>query len=373
MNGKSLIKTGIGVGVGIALLAGVACGQGEYKTPTLSNNTTTTISRPSIDKKFSLEEVLTLAKIQPDFVEGQTIEKYAPYRVQQLFTNQLNDYLKQNQPLYGIPTSVSSRMHTPIRYLSFLESPEQYTNLVQKAEDALSHGLNYWKHDELYTPKVNIILPTTADQIHKEQPVDNINIYAVKAAGTIYPYRVSAKYPDGGILSIDLVANATSLGEAPGTININIKDGKMDVLQTTERLLWTIDEEDPLTYTTPAIEVLHTQLSALTLVHIIGTVHQNPDIHEEQLNNYKESFKMLEELMVHGGIGLNWKYQLNQDWNLGLTKQQIIGSNGWTKNYPQEILETTNHVHQIGVTSAIDKYKTDIKGLFEGIVTFVNN
>ena len=69
MNGKSLIKTGIGVGVGIALLAGVACGQGEYKTPTLSNNTTTTISKPTIDKKFSLEEVLTLAKIQPDFVE----------------------------------------------------------------------------------------------------------------------------------------------------------------------------------------------------------------------------------------------------------------------------------------------------------------
>ena len=57
---------------------------------------------------------------------------------------------------------------------------------------------------------------------------------------------------------------------------------------------------------------------------------------------------------------------------LGKT-EQIIGSNGWTKNYPQEILETTNHVHQIGVTSAIDKYKTDIKGLFEGIVTFVNN
>ncbi len=362
----------------LALATGAACGGKAAVAPTVMPTPTTTAvathtQRAPAQRKLSLEEVLELAQIKPDSAEEMKEAKYVKADVHEQFQSQLSMYLEQQRPIYGLPVDVKAVAHTPIEYISFLESPEQHTELVQRAEAALAHGLNYWKHDKLHTPKTKIIVPKSKDQIQKEQPNDGLNIYAVKEAGTLHPYTAVAYYPNGASLSIDLVVNETTYGEAPQSIAINVKDGRAKVVQTTERLLWVIDESDPLTFTTPALEVLHVQFNRLRLAYLVAIFKQNPNIPESRLQKYAEELTLLEELMVHGGMGLNWKYKLNEDWNLGLTQEQIIATEGWANTYPRQLQATAERVNGLGLEQAVNLYATDIHKFFEGIVTFTNN
>lgn len=354
--------------LGLALAVALSNGCGSTSAPA---HTPTSVppsqqAQTQFSRKLSLEEILRFADIRPDYTQeilnaafGSAVMDYEERRL----VSQLRG---EYDPVHGMPSSIELVRQNPVEYMFFIKDADRYKELISKAEAALSHGLGYWSGDMLPRPDARIIIPFKAEDLSSDDGF--MPVYAVLESGNIFAYIVNKAYPDGYAKQEIAVVKHASGGHSGSALNRQESNGKIAyVPEEGSGIFWSVDADDPYSFRIPALEVLHRQMVALTAKELSRKIGDKLNITDAELGQLVNDLILQEEIMVHGGIGLNWTEQLSRDWDLGLTESQISSIDGTSRLYPRPMEQMKERVGLMGVREAINLYATNMPKLFANL------
>lgn len=327
-------------------------------------------SRPASDD--SLDDVVGEIGYLPDFYEWWPAS-FRPYWVQNDIVDMINSSLEEQQRIFGKITGWTAVPKTPVRYINFLKNPDsRQLDAFSKGNAAIFHGAGYWESASLQgIGELNptLFLPAKREDLAGRQ--DRLAIHAISTAGVVYVFTLTTSHSDGkkvtAKLVYDYVPQQGILFEDYGrTLD---KDGKLMTTSQIGFAAWPVDPPDLISFSRPALLVLEAQLGRLTLQNINSFVQAGGSAAQDRFNEVVRIMKFLETFLNQGGIAVNWQKKLVKDRQLGLSDDYILDQNPLLPRYTSTVKKLVSLVDRIGVSEAIERYKTDPLKLFEGIVT----
>jgi len=323
MKGGNLIKTGIGIGVGLALFAGVACGQTADKS---SENiaSETTVAGATLDSE--LEKFYDPMSEIPLTFESQEIQGNTPNYVQNELVQQLPEGLLQfydtleSRGFPALPDGVSELTITSID-TNYLLSKDNLEQKIQSAQGTIEHMKNFLSDTDLNFPEVEFVVAQNSLEVaegiegnDEGANIDRIVIYPIQILEYNIHIEGEAKYGNQ-LIPIEFTIKASKGGgEVNKRTHLSGKLGDLNVEFIYGNILWAQNGSSQLVFETPALEVLHAAIAPIAEQYAKQLVKEANTV-EKALNAIQHS-DLLDEYVVHG-IGRYWFRNINDSWNLG--------------------------------------------------------
>lgn len=366
MKGKSLIKTGLGIGVGIALLAGVACGQPTEKTDiTTQQAPTATVTLDQQIQQFHHP----LSEIPIAFGSNElesTTESYVQNAILQQVPQGLLQYYKalEVRGLPTLPDGVSELTITSVETNYILPSTENLEQKIQSAQRSIEHMKEFLSETGLKFPEIEFVVAQNSSEIAEDiegkvegANIDGMVIYPIQLIEYDIQIKGEAKYGNQ-LLPIEMTIKARKGGgEVEKRTHLTGKLGDLNVEFIYGNILWAQYGSSQLVFETPALEVLHAAVAPIAEQYAKQLVEEANTV--EEARNAVHRSDLLDEYVVHG-IGRYWFRNINESWNLGHDMNKLIQqkqvSSWWVD---PNVDKMQRYVTQVGPAAVIEMYRNN--------------
>jgi hypothetical protein len=373
MLGRNFVRNSINIGVGLAMLAGVACGQPTDKTSEATTEETPTAEVILEDQIEQFYDPMSEIPIGFATIEMQeSTNEFDQQTIFQKVEEGLSQYYAtlKNAGFPAQPDGISELTITAsdIEYVT-LPVVSKRIDLEQKietAENTIEDLKGYLSEANLKFPEVYFVVSydfskSDIEDQKKSDQIDKIDVYLIAHSQKAFGIEGTAKYGDL-VLPITMNINIRSAGgENVANTHLFGKVGELDVEYLYGNIIWSLEGPPQTILETPAMEILHRATALYHEQHAKQLV-QKAKTDEEAIDGIDRA-DSLNEYVVHG-IGRSWFERFNQSKGLGYNmenlKQQGKVSSWWLD---PNVDAMEKYVMKVGPAAVIGMYRTNPENL----------